>query len=157
MIDIRPARAADAEALAATLRSADRRELAALGMPLAVETIEQSITGATEAHLGLYRGQPAVVWGLTVPGLLSATAAPWMWTTTLVDEYPRVFLATVVAISPSPWFDRHPQVERLENMVHAENLSSIRWLKWLGFCVDGASPFGVHNAPFRRFWLERSR
>jgi hypothetical protein len=44
---------------------------------------------------------------------------------------------------------------RLENHVHAENARAIRGLKWLGFTLEPAEPWGYKGAPFHRFHWER--
>lgn len=44
----------------------------------------------------------------------------------------------------------------LENWVDARNLVSIRWLRWLGFTIHPATPYGVARLPFHRFTWSRS-
>lgn len=39
----------------------------------------------------------------------------------------------------------------LTNYVDARNAVSIRWLRWLGFEIEPAAPFGIHGLPFHRF------
>lgn len=43
----------------------------------------------------------------------------------------------------------------LENYVHVTNKGSIKWLKWCGFTVETAEPYGVKRDLFHRFWLRR--
>jgi hypothetical protein len=38
------------------------------------------------------------------------------------------------------------------NHVYAKNRMSIRWLKWLGFELGVAEPFGPSAALFHPFW-----
>jgi RimJ/RimL family protein N-acetyltransferase len=45
-----------------------------------------------------------------------------------------------------------PLFGRLENYVHAENKASVRWLKWLGFTMDEAAPYGPRGENFIHFY-----
>ena len=41
----------------------------------------------------------------------------------------------------------------MTNFVDARNVASIAWLKWLGFSIDYAVPFGFLGLPFHRFHM----
>ena len=42
----------------------------------------------------------------------------------------------------------------IENYCDARNSITVRWLKWLGFTVEEAEPYGVYNMPFHHFYKE---
>ena len=43
----------------------------------------------------------------------------------------------------------------LYNYVYAENYTSIRWLKWMGFTMEDVAPHGPFGEPFHRFYWRR--
>ena len=42
----------------------------------------------------------------------------------------------------------------IENYCDARNKVTLKWLKWLGFIVHDAKPYGVYNLPFHYFYKE---
>lgn len=77
------------------------------------------------------------------------TGYPWMITSTDMDvpEIGRAFLhmsrpilRTMLELFP-----------RLENYVDSRNTKAIAWLKWLGFEIHEAKPYGMFGAMFHHF------
>ncbi len=81
---------------------------------------------------GFVNEEPACMWGLAPPTLLSDSAYLWLITTELVKDHQFPFV-------------RHSQIE-MEKMLQAYPLivghcdlrhpNSVRWLKWLGAVFD---------------------
>ena len=97
--------------------------------------------------------------------------------TVLLDDLPIImFGAAPIAVLGGgvPWMLASPEIEQikykfvrqsreyvqlmegefphLENYVDARNTVSINWLKWCGFTVCPAAPFGIEQLPFHRFY-----
>lgn len=103
---------------------------------------------ALRASLGdawacLVDGEPVAVFGVTPPALLGGAAMPWLVGS--VNLNPRLLVKPARAILAG-W-----DYERLENWVDARNTKAIRWLRWLGFTIHPAEPYGVMGLPFHRF------
>lgn len=99
----------------------------------------------------LINGELACVFGVApLRGLLGKQAAPWMLGTPLIDKHPSVLISEsrkYVARMLS-------QYPHLFNCVDARNKRSIRWLKWLGFTIHPAAPYGVAQLPFHLFEMK---
>lgn len=133
--------------IAANMRPSDRKEiyyLAALTPPAAIKaTAAMSAYGKT----ALVNGEPCVIWGVARRTFLSDVGVPWLLGTPLAEQYQfRFGRATRVYFEEAA--SRFPV---MENYALAENRKTIRWLKWLGFDMEEAQPYGAFNAPFVRF------
>lgn len=142
-ITIRRAGMADAVALARVMRPADADEVfAAVGLsPLAGAMT--SLSASQEAYAGLVDGNIAVLFGV-------AEQAPWLLGSDLVASVPISFLRRNRAVVEH-WNQTYG---RLENHVDARNVTSIKWLEWLGFTLEPAEPWGFERRAFHRFWKE---
>jgi hypothetical protein len=152
--EIVPATVSHAHALAATMRADDAAECAAFGLtPL--DALLESLRASEVAWTLLLDGEPAAMWGaeplrrtlLSEPGAASA----WALTGTAVErhrkEFARVSRAGVAAL-----LARYPV---LFADVDARYARALRWVRWLGFTVLPAVPFGASGEPFHPIVLER--
>lgn len=78
---------------------------------------------------------------------MSARRAPWLLGTPLIDAHPRPFLRYTRAAMPGllaayPW---------MENHIDARSIRTIAWLRWLGFVIHEAKPYGALGRPFHKF------
>jgi hypothetical protein len=147
MIEIRPARAADIRPIAAAMRPMDRLECAAFGL----EPREALRLGYAAGRCLTIEidGRPEAMAGVSPISLVEGAGRPWM----LASER--------VLACRKAWLERAPEVlamlgsgaRRLENLVHADNSASIRWLTRLGFHFDNA-PTEVGGQPFVRFFKD---
>lgn len=91
------------------------------------------------------------MFGVTPKTLLGDIASPWMLNAQGVERYSRY----IVRYSRGYVEAMLEEFRRLENWVHAENATAIRWLQWCGFefgpVVNMAS-----GEPFKMFSRERA-
>lgn len=141
-----PATASHAAVIAANTRHEDKRELAACGYkPLAATLL--SLHASTQAWTGLVDCQPICVFGISE--WPDGTGRPWMVGTELLAKHQKIFLRrckNCVAIMQDNY-------SLLHNYVDARNLLAVKWLKWLGFKFDEATPYGPEGLPFLHFYM----
>jgi hypothetical protein len=144
---IRETTLADVAALVANIREADRREVQAYGYDALYEPIARSVMGSILCWTGEIDGQLAAILGVSPVSVLGGIGSPWMLGTAVLDKHSRV----LVRETPRYIARMQRAFPTLENYVHAENASSIRWLRRLGFTLHPAQPYGAHGAMFHRF------
>lgn len=144
-IVIRPTRAGDAELLAANLRKSDRAELAAVGFDDPLPAIAGSVAVSPRCWSAFADGELACIIG--VSPFDGATGSPWMLGTSLLDAHSRV----LVRKTPEYIALMLKAFPRLLNFVHAENTTSVRWLRRLGFTLAEPQPYGVRGELFHQF------
>ena len=135
------------DAVATDMSEADRAEVWAAAHLLPHLALAGSVARSESAFTGLIDGRPAVIAGVGRASLLGATGLPWMLGTGLIERHPRAFLLhsrRVVA-------DWRRTFTRLVNRVDARNRRAVRWLAWLGFRIDPASPYGPEGLSFHPF------
>lgn len=149
-VEIRDVEEGDIAVLVRNMREHDKMEVNAathMGLRNAVQT---SVIMSTYSKTGLVNGELVCMWGVCPISLLSGSGSPWMLGTDLITEKQRIFLRR-----SKPWLDDiRKDYKYLENFVDARNTMSIKWLKWLGFEMDEAEPYGVHGEPFHKFTME---
>lgn len=150
---VRAARPGDAALLAASLRPADRRELAALGRaPL--EALEEAISLSVEPLAAVTGdGRLIALFGAAPSrdapggGCACALGTPWMLASPALEEVPRAFLRECRG-----WLDHIGRpFALLANCVDERNAVHIRWLRWCGFSFLRRLPLGPEARPFLEF------
>lgn len=144
-IVIRPAETGDAALLAANLRACDREELQAVGYWDALAPIADSVRTSDLCWTALADGELACIIG--VAPLDERTGAPWMLGTPLLDAHARV----LVRKTPEYIARMLGAFPHLLNFVHAENTTSVHWLRRLGFTLHAATPYGARGEMFHQF------
>ncbi len=135
------------------LRQADRAELIAGTLLSPLACMELTLEHAAEAWTGRANGEIGCIFGLTEPSIIYlGQGTPWMFSTHLLERYPMAFLRASKEVVAAMLED-YPY---LENFVDARNVVSIRWLRWLGFTIEEAQPYGLLNRPFHRFHMGSS-
>ena len=149
-VEIREVEEGDVAVLVRNMREHDIQEVNAathMGLRNAVQT---SVIMSTYSKTGLVNDELVCMWGVCPISLLSGSGSPWMLGTDLITEKQRIFLRR-----SKPWLaDIRKDYRYLENFVDARNVLSIKWLKWLGFEMDEAEPYGIHGEPFHKFTME---
>ena len=149
-VEIRDVEEGDIAVLVRNMREHDKMEVNAathMGLRNAVQT---SVIMSTYSKTGLVNDELVCMWGVCPISLLSGSGSPWMLGTDLITEKQRIFLRR-----SKPWLaDIRKDYRYLENFVDARNVLSIKWLKWLGFEMDEAEPYGIHGEPFHKFTME---
>jgi len=128
-VEIRPATAQDAIDLAQGLRPADIAELHACGHSDLDEVVARSVRVSSMCWAAFVDGQIACVIGVAPLSLLGGLGAPWMLGTPVLDKASRV----LVRRTPEYISKMLGAFPHLLNYVHADNGTSVRWLKRLGF------------------------
>ena len=128
------------------LRPGDAREIAALGLTME-EAMRTSLAGALWAEAYLVDEEVAAIVGLSVGSLLGGVGVPWLLTGVPVDRHHKDFLR----LTRAGVARMRREFAVLTNIVHAEYVEAIRWLRWLGFSVVAPVPVPPHGAPFCRF------
>lgn len=144
---IRPASPDDVADLAPRLRAADRAEVWASHRATPFEALDCSVRWSDDARAGLVDGVVMCLWGVVPLSLIGRVGSPWMLASDDLERHPRLFLRRcrdVVAEMQAPY-------RLLTNHVDARNRLSIRWLRWLGFEIGPAEPWGFDRLPFHRF------
>jgi hypothetical protein len=111
--------------------------------------IRRSYERSAAKWTGTVDGVPACILGVEIVSKLTLTGRPWLLGTGAVEDHALPFLRrsrfcldAMLAIAPE-----------LENYVDARNAVSIAWLRWLGFSIDPAEPYGALGRPFHRFHM----
>lgn len=148
---ITPPTEADIATVAATMRAADVAEVWASHRVTPEQALRLSITQSVEAWTLCHAGQPLCIGGvgrLTEGTLLGGpVSVPWLLGSEALMAHRRAFLRISRRVVPL-WRRRHGV---LVNRVDARNRASLRWLRWLGFEIAPAAPFGPDGMPFHRF------
>tara|TARA_R110000744_G_scaffold380326_3_gene500756 strand:+ start:21337 stop:21795 length:459 start_codon:yes stop_codon:yes gene_type:complete len=135
--------------IADNMRQADVDEV----MAAANSTPLQAITGGIEisysSSVAVINGDIVAIMGVVKNTALSSTGVPWLLGTEAIVKHYREFLGA----SPSVLNAMINVCPNLVNHVYVENKVSIRWLKWLGFKIEEAKPFGVNGKLFHKFTI----
>ena len=144
------ATAMDAACLAPRLRAADIEEIRAASGLEPAEALDRSFDLST--HVWAVRdhgGRPIALWGVGPLSLVEGRGCPWLLAADAfealgsdIGRLSRPLLAMMRDLYP-----------RLENHVDARHIKAVRWLSWLGFTIEPATPWGVEGRPFHRFWI----
>lgn len=114
------------------------------------EALVYSFSVSQRAWTALVGDKPILMFGVAAWSLVSKVGAPWLLGTDDIEKH-----KVGVAIHSRPCVAEMAKgFELLENWVDTRNKISIKWLKWCGFKVDEAGPFGTSGLPFHRFWLK---
>ena len=133
------------------IRQADRNEVMASAGRTVEDLLGRSVEQAELVWAGLVNDKVACIFGVTGASLLSETGIPWMIGTHLVEQHAKAFLRRNRLIVAT-MLVRYPH---LKNYVDARNTKAIEWLRWLGFSLKPAEPFGVYLMPFHPFELKK--
>ena len=145
LIEIRPALPSDAGTL--VLRPADRAEAEAWSNDPPETIVADSIRHSSEAWAGLAGGELVCLFGVAPLTLIGVTGIPWLMGSVHIERHQRAFLRRNAEFI-GRWQADYPV---LRNFVDARNSTSQRWLRWLGFTIGPAVPYGVARLPFYPF------
>lgn len=139
------------EPIANNCRQADMNECWAIAALTIREALMRSLATADEALVGRANEEPGVMYGVTSGG--DRIGQIWLISTYLVDQHQRAFLER----SRLEFARFKAQYDRLFNFVDVRNKKAIRWLRWLGFTVDGPINYGLFGQPFYYFYWEKEQ
>jgi hypothetical protein len=141
-----PATLEHAFRVAEEMRECDRQEIrAASGSSPGVALLQSMQASAWKFAAVDEDGLAFAIFGLSesLPGI----GSPWMLATDRFHQHERWALRATRGIVE----DMQRRYPLLLNYVDARNARSIRWLKWAGFQIHPAMPFGVEGRPFHLF------
>lgn len=133
------------------MREADVREVWAASRSSPYSALRQSLEVCPSAKTGLVDGRVLCMFGVSRPTALSLVGVPWMLGTQEIESNARAFLRR----SRQAVEDMKRQgFSVLANFVDARNTHAVEWLRWLGFTVNPAIPYGPFRMPFHPFVME---
>lgn len=135
------------------VREADRTEFSAFSGMTAAQVLDIGLRCSTVAYAGLVNNNVVAIFGVSPRSLLTGSAVPWLVASHELPHYQKTFLRRCRPVVRE-FLGRYPF---LENYVDARNTVAIRWLRWLGFQLDDATPAGVAGLPFHRFEMRRNQ
>ncbi len=137
----------DAAELFANLRPADLAECTAYGHPDLAASIADNARRSLLCWTAFVDGELAAILGVAPLNILGGIGSPWMLGTPVLDRHARilvresrVYIARMLTAFP-----------HLVNFVHAENATSVRWLRRLGFTLHEPVPYGAKGELFHPF------
>jgi hypothetical protein len=146
-IVIRPTEPGDVPILTANLRAADLAECEAYGRPDIGAGIASSVARSPLCWSAFADGQLACILGVGVIDMLGGVGSPWMLGTDVLDRQSRV----LVRRTPAYIARMRAAFPTLVNFVHAQNTTSVRWLRRLGFTLHDPVPYGARGELFHPF------
>lgn len=137
--------------LALTMRDADVAECWATSHSPPLEALESSVRlSEPTAYVGLADGVVVCMFGVGPQTLSSDVGVPWMLGSDLLVKHYRAFARHSCDVVY--WMrEKYP---KLRNSVDARNILAVRWLKWLGFTIETAVPFGPDDVYFHPFYWD---
>lgn len=150
-VKFRAARNEDVAKVAAHMREIDRKELALAGGLEPLEALEQSYEYSEYCRCIEVDGEPAAMFGVRRPFILSGKGIIWLLGTDDLVKMRKSFVENSMKYVNEGF----KYADSLENYVWIENKLSIRWLKWCGFKFDEPAPYGVKKALFLHFYKEK--
>lgn len=128
------------------MRAADAAECRATGYDDLELAVRESVDSSAYSHAVRVNGVLVLICGVAPLGtLLSSTGIPWALGTDDVHRYRRT-LTRMTRAYIAMMLGHYPI---LRNVVHADNVRSIAWLRRAGFIIG--EPFSAANGVFRPF------
>jgi hypothetical protein len=152
---LRAVAAGDAARLAARMRPGDIAEVEAATGSDPERAVRLGIAESDPAFLlaADFDGELGAVFGVAPVSLATGSGSIWMLGTTVMDGNGRS-LGLVARRYVEEALQAYPV---LFNYVDARNAPSLRLIRWLGFEIAPARPFGARGLPFHRFELRSKR
>lgn len=151
VVKIEQPTAASLKFIADNMRREDAVEVMASHGYTPHQALEVSVKNSSLMAVIVIDGIPVTALGLVKRCPLTGLGVPWLLSAEQALNHKRKFLE----LSPPVIEDMLDICPKLVNYVHAENRTSIRWLRWLGFKIDEPTPIGIRGEMFHRFHKER--
>ena len=138
--------------LARTMREADVEEVWAAAKLLPLEALQEGVQASDEPFTGLMDGKVVCIFGVAQATVLSEEGEPWLLASDLIDETAHTFLR----VNRVYVREIKKRYSKLSNYVDERNTAAKRWLRWLGFELQPAEPYGAFGLPFHKFEYRRA-
>ena len=149
MVEFKEVTPAMIQFIADNMRQADVDEVWAASNVTPLQAITGGVDISCSTSVAVINGDIVAIMGVVKKTALSNTGIPWLLGTDSIVKHYREFLGA----SPSVLNAMIDVCPNLINHVYVENKVSIRWLKWLGFKIEKAEPFGVNGELFHKFTI----
>lgn len=131
--------------LAATMREADRIEVGAIGRT-PESALRMGLASSLWALTAIDDGEPLAMLGVCPRNMMAGDGVPWMLGSERIYDRAR----ELVRYGPAIIAEMRSRFERLENVVHIDNVRAIRFLRHFGWSVS-EEPETIGGLPFVRF------
>lgn len=139
--------------LVARARQADVDEVGAANGATIAQALEHGLAHSRRAYTVFLDGEVACMFGATPYSELSGIGVAWMLGTTVLDRgLARKCLLRHAGPAIRHLLELYPSL--IFNYVDARNTRAIRFLRWAGFTVMSAIPYGRDRRPFHPFYLQ---
>lgn len=146
-IEVRETALQDVVSLALNLRASDADEIRAYGQTDPLKSLTSSAARSMLCWSAFADGELACVLGVAPLSVVSGIGSPWMIGTPVLDRHQRVLIRR----TPEYISKMLKAFPHLVNYVYAQNTTSVRWLRRLGFTLHDAEPYGALGEPFHKF------
>lgn len=144
---------ADIAILAPNMREQDRHEVFCSHGVTPLEALNISFSNSSECNTIIDHNEKIVgMFGVVLSGSDNA-GTPWLLATGSFSE--KKNRRSVIVKSKEYLKEIQGRFDKLSNRVHADNTTSIRWLRSLGFSFDQEAIWGFHPAKFIRFYWNK--
>lgn len=138
--------------LAENMQEADVRECWAASHVTPFDALSFSVTGSRDPKCWVVNGRAVTMYGVAENTALTNYSVPWLLASNLIEELSRPFIRGCRLVSDE-WKREH---NTLRNFVDSRHTKAVRWIKWMGFEVFPARPFGPDQVPFHKFeWIKK--
>ena len=138
--------------LSQTMRDDDRREVWAACRHTPLTALDNCIGVTEKSYTGLANGEVICIFGIGQRSFVSDWVQPWLLGSTNLPRHAKMFLR----LNKSMWEFMRKDYPRQRNYVDTRNKTAIRWLRWLGFEIKEAVPYGPDGVLFHPFVWEAS-
>lgn len=136
--------------VALNMRASDVQEIWCSGKVRPLFALKVSFSISPNAKTIMIDDEPAGIFGISRLSVLSGKGVPWLLGTPQLESISYKF----VKRSKIMMGEMAKQYSYLENYVDARNTASIQWLRWLGFDIMEAKPYGPFQINFHKFKME---
>lgn len=126
------------------MRDIDQLECAVFGHS-PKQALRNGLLASSIAWTVKIEDRPEAMFGAATMSLLDASARPWLLMTDVAAKHHRALVRLGRIYTDA----LHRHFDILENWVHADNASSIRWLARLGYAIGSVDV--IHGQPMRPF------
>lgn len=137
--------------VAENMRQADVDEVTASHGHTPIQALQAGVDVSDFIVAVVIDDEPVAILGLSRCNPITDTGIPWLLSSENALKHKREFLLQ----SPKVIEQMLSICPNLFNFVHAENKTSVRWLKWLGFTIEEPKPIGVKKEMFHRFHMKK--
>lgn len=148
-VTFRPPTHSDLDFVAAHMRPLDVKECRIVAGLDPREALEEAVNICDTALAVDVDGTVIAIFGCSEGSFLGNDGHPWMLSIEGIERYARI----VLTCAPRFFAEMQRAFEHLSNVVHADNLSAIRFLRWCGFSFGNL--IEIKGEPFIHFEWRR--